>query len=479
MKKFDLNIEKVLEHWTVPHAIREIIANALDESNLTSTKQPLIYKDEEGKWHIKDFGRGLKYEHLTQNENLEKTENPDKVIGKFGVGLKDAMATFDRRNIGILIQSKYSDITIKKLSKGDFEDVVTLHAIVNDPTYPDMIGTDFTFSDLKNDDIEKAKDFFLLYSGEKTIEKTKYGELIENLNSRSRIYVNGICVAEEENLLFSYNITSTTKKLRQSLNRERTNVGRSAYSDRVKSILLESTTPEFAELLVNDLQRIQTGNAHDELQWIDVQLHACKILSSQEKVMFLTAYDLMDGSKYLSYAKEEGIRIVTVPDSLAIKLETSKDLNGNQFRNLDTYSVEWNTQFEFELVKLDQLTAKEREIFNYKDIIVNWFPKRGNPVKEIVISATMRPDNYTGSDALGLWEPSTKRIIIKRSQLKELHSFAGTLVHELVHAHTNTDDKTIEFEFELTEMLGKLSTLILENPKPANLKSRLRKLLRN
>lgn len=237
MKKFDLNIERVLEHWTVPHALREIIANALDESNLTNTKEPIIFKDEYHKWHIKDFGRGLKYEHLTQNENVEKTANPNKVIGKFGVGLKDAMATFDRRSIDILIQSKYSDITIQKLTKGDFEDVVTLHAIVNEPTYPDMIGTDFIFTGLKDDDIEKAKDFFLLYSGEKTIEKTKYGELIENKKNRSRIYVNGICVAEEENLLFSYNITSTTKKLLQSLNRERTNVGRSAYSDRVKSIL--------------------------------------------------------------------------------------------------------------------------------------------------------------------------------------------------------------------------------------------------
>jgi len=106
MKKFDLNIEKVLEHWTVPHALREIIANALDESSLTNTQEPHIYMDEEEKWHIKDFGRGLKYEHLTQNENAEKTENPDRVIGKFGVGLKDAMATFDRRNIDILIQSR-------------------------------------------------------------------------------------------------------------------------------------------------------------------------------------------------------------------------------------------------------------------------------------------------------------------------------------------------------------------------------------
>ena len=31
-------------------------------------------------------GRGLKYEHLTQNENQEKLKNPTKVIGKFGVG---------------------------------------------------------------------------------------------------------------------------------------------------------------------------------------------------------------------------------------------------------------------------------------------------------------------------------------------------------------------------------------------------------
>ncbi|MFB5198534.1 ATP-binding protein [Neobacillus sp. KR4-4] len=452
MKKFDLNIEKVLEHWTIPHALREIIANALDESNLTKTEEPIIFKDKEGKWHIKDFGRGLKYEHLTQNENLEKTKNPNKVIGKFGVGLKDALATFDRRKIGIIIKSKFSDITIKKLPKGDFDDVVTLHAIVNNPSEPDMVGTDFIFTDLLEEDIEKAKDFFLLYSGEKVIEETRYGALIENKKNRSRIYVNGICVAEEENLLFSYNITSLTKKLLQSLNRERTNVGRSAYTDRVKSILLECSSQRFAEKLVNDLQRIQTGKSHDELQWVDVQLHACRILSSQEKVMFLTANDLMDGGKYLSYAKDEEMRIITVPDLLASKLENSKDLNGNDFRNLETYAVEWNEKFEFEIVDLGKMNKKEKEIFAYKDTIVGWFPKKSNVVKSIVVSETMRPDDNNGGDALGLWEPANKRIIIKRSQLKNLQSFAGTLVHELVHAYTGTDDNTIQFEIELTEM---------------------------
>ena len=39
MKKFDLNIEEVLEDWEVYHALREIISNALDEQILSKTTQ--------------------------------------------------------------------------------------------------------------------------------------------------------------------------------------------------------------------------------------------------------------------------------------------------------------------------------------------------------------------------------------------------------------------------------------------------------
>ncbi|MED1568623.1 ATP-binding protein [Bacillus paramycoides] len=462
MKKFDLNIEKVLEHWTISHALREIIANALDESILSGTKEPIIFKDEDKKWHIVDYGRGLKHNHLTQNENKEKFINVDKVIGKFGVGLKDALATFDRRNIHVVIKSKYNDITIKKLSKEGFEDITTLHAIVQEPSDCHMVGTEFVFEGLQDSDIEKAKDFFLLYSGEHMMEETRYGALLEKEDhKKSRIYVNGLCVAEEENLLFSYNITSPTKKLLKSLNRERTNVGRSAYSDRIKSILLACTSSVFAEKLVNDLEKIQKGNAHDELQWIDVQLHACKILNSKEKVVFLTSNDLIEGSKYINYAKDEGHRIVTIPETLALKLPQVKDISGNEMVNLDHYSVHWNDSFEFEFVDEKDLSKKEKEIYELKHVIVEWFPKNKKPVKEIKISETMRPDNFTGSDALGLWDESNRRIIIKRSQLQSVETYAGTLIHEFVHAYTGADDETIEFEIELTKMLGKIATMVI------------------
>jgi len=112
MKKFDLNIEKILENWETHHAIREIIANALDEQILTKTKDVEIFKHENF-WVIRDFGRGIKYTHLTQNENQEKLASTN-VIGKFGIGLKDALATFDRRKIGVSAKSRHGQITIEK-----------------------------------------------------------------------------------------------------------------------------------------------------------------------------------------------------------------------------------------------------------------------------------------------------------------------------------------------------------------------------
>jgi len=112
--KFDLNMEEVLEAWGPADATREILANALDEQALTSGADPEVSQDEEGRWHIRDHGRGLRYEHLTQSEDDVKLANPDTVIGKFGVGLKDALATFHRHGT----KSQSTLHTIRLQSKG-------------------------------------------------------------------------------------------------------------------------------------------------------------------------------------------------------------------------------------------------------------------------------------------------------------------------------------------------------------------------
>lgn len=265
-RKFDLNIEKVLQDWELPHAVREVIANALDERALTATKSPEIYCETEV-WHVRDFGRGLKYEHLTQNEDAEKLSNPAKVVGKFGVGLKDALATFHRRGDEVTIRSRHCTLTFDMTAKHGFEDVLTLHAFVSSPENPEMVGTDVVLRGVSEDDILVAKSFFLTYSGDEGLAHTKYGDILERSGKTGRIYITGLRVAEEGNFLLSYNITSMTAGIRKALNRERTNVGRAAYSGRVQDILLAQTSPEVSRRLVEDLQNFKTGKMHDELQW--------------------------------------------------------------------------------------------------------------------------------------------------------------------------------------------------------------------
>lgn len=90
-ESFDLNIDDMLSHWEVSDALRELIANAIDESRLSGTPEPDIAYDVHGKTvSIRDWGRGLEVEHLVQNESREKFD-AGFTIGRFGVGLKDAL----------------------------------------------------------------------------------------------------------------------------------------------------------------------------------------------------------------------------------------------------------------------------------------------------------------------------------------------------------------------------------------------------
>jgi hypothetical protein len=459
IRKFDLNIEKILEGWETRHAIREIIANAFDEQALTDTAEVKITKDSKGVWHVRDFGRGLRYEHLTQNENKEKLRNPAKVIGKFGVGLKDALATLHRRGVVVAVSSKHGDITLEATAKHGFSDITTLHAVISPSTDAKLIGTDFSLQKIEDVDIAEAKRFFLKFSGETVLDNTSYGQILRrNTNGKARIYVKGLLIAEEEEFAFSYNITSLTAAMNRALNRERTNVGRTAYADRVKAMLLDSDSRDVASTLADDLKRMEQGTSRDEVKWIDVAIHACQILNASEKVVFVTAEQRTSASSAVDHALNDGYKVVTVPESIKERLRGIKDIHGNPVRNLDVYKQEFAESFEFKFVPPGKLSAAERDILDMREKIANLVGGLPREVKEILVSETMRPDFGSHYDAAGLWEPGNRRIIIKRSELRSLEAFAGTLLHEITHARTGYDDLTLDFEHGLTEALGKTST---------------------
>ena len=454
-REFDLNIEEVLENWEIFHALREIIANALDEQVLTKTKKIEI-KRENDFVIIRDFGRGLNYQHLTQNENEEKINNPELVIGKFGVGLKDALATLNRHEIDVKIKTKYGDITLEKRKKHGFDDVVTLHALIDNPSEPDFEGTEFSLQGVTLNDLKMAKKLFLIFSDEKILEKTKYGEILEKTSSISNIYINGVRVAEEENFLFSYNITSMTQSMRKSLNRERTNVGRSAYTDRIKSLLQLSCELSVAKMLVLDLEKFEIGTQHDELKWNDVTVHACKILNASKDVVFVTPREQNERKHLLDYAKGDGSEIVVIPQIIQEKIEGIEDTEGNTIRTVSQYEVEYNESFKFEFIPETELTVSERKIFSNKDKILKIIGSKAVIIKEIKVSETIRVGTSICGVA-GMWVPSDRLIIIKRSELSNLKSFSSTLLHEIAHATSGCPDVDGHFEFELSKFLGIMS----------------------
>jgi len=462
IRNFDLNIEKILEGWEVRHAVREVIANALDEQILSNTQDISIATDASGNWHIRDFGRGLRYEYLTQNENPEKLNNAGKVIGKFGVGLKDALATLNRRKVGVVIRSAHCDISLIEAAKHSFDDVITLQAAVSPPTSPQMTGTDFELQGISSAEVKAAKDFFLKFSGEHVLDQTSYGQILEKSKGRpARVYVTGLLVAEEERFAFSYNITSLTAAMRRALNRERTNVGRTAYTDRVKAMLLASQSEQVAELLAADLSNIGAGTQHDEVVWTEVAVHACQILNVRKKVLFVTAEELEAARDAIDHARKDGYEVIAIPGNVRHALVGLKDLQGNPVRDLSVFQTEWSNSFEFKFVARDKLTAAERKIFDcWPQIakLVGGLPVR---VKEVKISETMRPEFDTGRECQGLWEPAKRRIVIKRSELAKIQSFAGTLLHEIAHAKSGFTDVSREFEAALTELIGILSAACL------------------
>lgn len=460
-RKFDLNVEEILEDWEVHHAIREVIANATDEQILTDTEDVRIFRDSRSMWHIRDFGRGIRYEHLTQKEDEEKLRNPH-VIGKFGIGLKDALATFDRKGVGVTIKSRHGDITLGQSEKHGFEDVITLHAYISPPSEPAFVGTEVILDGVTRTDIEKAKDLFLVFSGERQIEETQYGEVLDRTGREpARIYINGLKVAEEQNFMFSYNITSLTKQIRQALNRERSNVGRSAYSYRIRSILLSCESKEVADRLVSDLDDYASGDMHDELSWIDVQEHAAKILNAEEKAVLLTADELVSAPDMVDHARRGGYKVVTISKKLKDKVHGQEDSRGGTIRDLHQFHKEYSESFEFKFVEERQLSRAERRVFRMTPQIFRLIGGKPRKIKRVRISETMRKEVGSFVDAGGAWHPASRSVIIKRDRLRSLREYAGTLLHETAHATSGAKDVSRHFELELTRLLGVITSRAL------------------
>ncbi len=453
IRLFDLNVEDVLENWELEHALREIIANALDEQTLTNTREISIQKNKTGCWTIRDFGRGLRIDHFTLNENEEKTTAGDRVIGKFGVGLKDALATCHRRGIRVSIRSQHGEYTLRTARKHAFDAITTLH-VEYDDVKSDLVGTEFSFGGLPDDKVARAKALFLRFADNSPIETTQYGQILRRGDQAAKIYILGVLAAEEPNFLFDYNITTLTESMRKSLNRERLHVGRSTYSERIRSILRASESHSVARALVDQVSRRSQGEQCDELQWIDISTKALNLMHASGRFVFLTEDEMQRHPNVLDNARSDGFTPIVITEQQSQKIGKQINSGGPEIRTMAGFVNEYNASFEYEFLPKWRLTRKERSILAQAASLASLVGVKSSELPEIRVSETLRlaPDRTTG-----VWDTTLKVIVVGRSQLASLEDFAATLLHELAHAISGTVDCTRQFEEVLSTYLGKVA----------------------
>jgi hypothetical protein len=458
VRVFDLNIEEVLENWEVEHAIREVIANALDEQLLSATGDIQIRKDIKCYWHIRDFGRGLRIEHFTLNEDKEKLDSTLPIIGKFGVGLKDALATFHRRGVQVFIQSQNGIFRLREVSKHGFDNITTLH-VEYDDVPQSITGTKFILNGITDTQMTKARSLFMRFAGEQVLDTTSYGEIMQRRSETAKVYILGVLASEEPNFLFSYNITSLTEAMKKRLNRERLNVGRTTYTERVKTILKNTTSLKVQDELVDQVTRRAYGDQKDEMTWIEISQLALNLMHQKSKVAYVTEEELQTRPDLVGAAKSDGLQVVVITEQQKVKVETQATEGGPELRTLDVYAREFNESFQYRFVDPNALSNEEKAILQLTPRIlalVSLIPPRAPQVR---VSETMR---VTATDTEGVWDSTLQAIVVKRACLSSLTRYAGTLLHEAAHATRGAPDVSRLFEGVLTQYLGVLVAAALQ-----------------
>ena len=285
------------------------------------------------------------------------------------------------------VSSPHGTITLAEQAKHGFDDVVTLHAIVDAPA--DIDGTDVALAGIADGDVAEAMGFFLVFDETiAVLDTTGFGQVLARPGDVPRsIYVRGVRVAEDDGLLFSYNVTRVDAKLRRAMNRERSNVGRSAYTDRIKAILLAVEAPAVLTALVDDMSGFAKGATRDEVKWNDVAERVVRQLAAIDRdVVFVTAAQRWSHPDLIRRAETDGKHVFVIPDALAARLHAADD--DDTVTTLERFAAEWNERVVIKPLDPAVLTAAERSVFDLTGEVLRLIGRRRDEW-QIVVSETL------------------------------------------------------------------------------------------
>ena len=272
-----------------------------------------------------------------------------------------------------------------KASKHDFHGITTLH-ISHEPGDSATRGTDFILTGVPDDAIEKAKLMFLCFREHGVLDATPFGQVIAAPPAGAHVFINGVWVNAEPTFLFSYNVTSLTNSMQKALNRERVDVGRSVYAERIRQILKCSSAADVLRQLASAYTRRDEGDVPEELHWLDVAHKALNELAKSQKVVAISQREIKSRPELVEDIKRDGHEIVLLSDREKQRADDQARQGKAPFHTVGTWIQSTNDSFQYRFVDEKQLTQDEINVWQASDQILGLVSANRSKTPRILVS---------------------------------------------------------------------------------------------
>ena len=322
----DLNIgQAYLSEWTEGMAIRELIANAMDE---TTNGNIDIKEAPEGVWKITNIGNEIKPENFVIKEG-GKSKKKGK-IGKFGIGLKDAIGVLMIRGTGVRILTSEYEYVAEYRKKNKLINAKCLFINIYKNTR-EWLGTQVILEKCSDDSIKEAESHFLIYRDKyMVVDTTEYGDILfeDDENKNGTIYLNGIKIAYESTFLYSYNIKVEEEILKKGISRERCDLSREVYKDILKMIINCIKSEDVLRGYYKRLIKTRDGSLKGELVYTEAQLKTIRY-TIQHNISIVVFPSVCKGNLITLYKElisRDAITVIKLLNSYYNRLQKVSDL---------------------------------------------------------------------------------------------------------------------------------------------------------
>jgi hypothetical protein len=223
-------------------------------------------------------------------------------MGRFGCGLKEAIAVLHSRGHVVTITSKFLEATVISYTKTGF-DLDTLHAKI-DTGDSNLVGTAITITGITEEHVEAAKSFFLRY--------VQLGDIVHSNNHGTvysvagRVAINGQFVFRSSQLAYSYNVTKVQGPLSKIWTRRDKRKEDFSWTSLRTTLIKILTTGQPSQRLLDDFASLPGR----EFTWTDVIAHLdrpCIVpsteLTKKEKAVWATCKRVIDQGRFPNVRK--------------------------------------------------------------------------------------------------------------------------------------------------------------------------------